>query len=796
MPRLDELVTAPQTARSDLQRYAEGLVLEDFVNSLFYENLFGILERSVVDTEPSEPVGVPGFDLEPGELYFRLDLPSNGRTLLFRVRHQPFLQPYRLTRPPVLIGEHGARTHRWRAASPVEVLSALAADHLIANGADSLPNLDGCLADLDAAVSKTADCLLGDRFPDGLDDRLSPGGKRWLRMISQRQRAITRNRAIAEEAAKERLLNAYLRERGVPDPRLSPDGLAAAGIPPEVADQIRSEDMPFRLSFPTTGKFLVGTLTYFSPGGHHQYGNQLWVSSAMDLSYSLVDSALDLANLLIGEVAALDPNTGVNDGRQHSLLKHIENSIEKTARYVGRSLPGGRSQLRLGSEDCFLAGEQRLIVGHPFHPTPKSTEGFSHADLERYAPELGASFQLHYFAVHPEVVDEGFLPEAGDRVIPASARLGARVRLGAGKRDWPLIPCHPWQAGFLRELPEVDQLIAAGQFVDLGPMGNPVFPTSSVRTVWDPQHAYFLKLPLAVRITNFVRINPPEHLRRSLDVSRAVTALWPEVPFGNFTVLREVGYRSITLPDLPEEHRDWISGCAGVLFREAHRPAGSASPIVLAALLEPSPFGEEPPIMEAIRLAAEARNHPISSSLVAEWLRRYLEISLIPLCWLFVQGGISLEAHAQNSLVSLRAGWPETFTVRDLEGASISRERAVTRRLFDGQLNEGSPAFYPDTEAWQRFKYYFLVNHLGHLIFTLARYTPSDERQLWQVARDVLQEQASLFRSGGGECYLEDLLDSPNLPAKANLLSRFQERGESPLYIPVPNPISRREVSA
>lgn len=614
-------------------------------------------------------------------------------------------------------------------------------------------------------------------------------------MITQSQHTMSRQRAIAEEAAKERLLNAYLRERGVPDPRLSPDELAAAGVPPEVADQIRSWGVPFRLPLPASAMVIVGAMTSFSPGGHHQYGRQCWVSSTMNMSHSLVGSALDLSKLLIAEIAARDANSSMNNDRQRSLLKHIENSIEKTACYVERSLPSGRSDLRLTSEDCFLAGEQRLIFGHPFHPTPKSTEGFSHADLERYAPELGASFQLHYFAVHPELVDEDFLTGARDQVIPTAVRAGARHRLGAGQQDWPLLPCHPWQANFLRELPEVDRLIASGQLADLGPMGRPVYPTSSVRTVWEPRHAYFLKLPLAVRITNFVRINPPEHLRRSLDVSRAVTALWPEVPFGNATVLREVGYRTLTLPDLPGEHRDWIAACAGVLFREAHRPAGSASPVVLAGLLEPSSSGDEPPIMQAIRLAAEARNHQFSSAFITEWLRRYLEISLIPLSWLFVHGGISLEAHAQNSLLSLHDGWPEAFTVRDLEGASISRERAITRRFFDGQINEGSPALYPDTEAWQRFKYYVLVNHLGHLIATLARYTANDERQMWQVVRRVLQERAALFRSGGCERYLEDLLDSPDLPAKANLLSRFQERGETPLYIPIPNPIHELEVS-
>ena len=32
-----------------------------------------------------------------------------------------------------------------------------------------------------------------------------------------------------------------------------------------------------------------------------------------------------------------------------------------------------------------------------------------------------------------------------------------------------------------------------------------------------------------------------------------------------------------------------------------------------------------------------------------------------------------------------------------------------------------------------------------------------------------------------------DLLERPVLPAKANLVSRFAERGEDPLYVDVPN---------
>ncbi len=156
MPRLSGAVAAPRPTRPDLQRHAEALVLEDLINILLYENLFGILDRGIVGVEPRELGDISGFDLDSGETYFRLNLPSTGRTLLFRVRQQPFPHPYRLSRPPVLVKDSDVTTGRWRAASPSEILAALAEDHPTGGSAGSLTNLDGCLADLDASVSQTA----------------------------------------------------------------------------------------------------------------------------------------------------------------------------------------------------------------------------------------------------------------------------------------------------------------------------------------------------------------------------------------------------------------------------------------------------------------------------------------------------------------------------------------------------------------------------------------------------------------------------------------------------------------
>jgi siderophore synthetase component len=198
---------------------------------------------------------------------------------------------------------------------------------------------------------------------------------------------------------------------------------------------------------------------------------------------------------------------------------------------------------------------------------------------------------------------------------------------------------------------------------------------------------------------------------------------------------------------------------------------------VVAGLLEDGPDGEEP---ELIRYVRQATGRPKADH-VAEWLRRYLEISLLPLLALFVADGISLEAHVQNSLLHLEGGWPARFWVRDMEGTSVSRQRWAVTGPRDA-IPAGSPVLYDDTEAWLRLKYYAVTNHLGHLLHVLGRHTEADESRLWRVVREVV-------RTAQSNRYANDLLKSSVLPAKANLISCFAGRGERPLYVDIPNPI-------
>ncbi len=165
-----------------------------------------------------------------------------------------------------------------------------------------------------------------------------------------------------------------------------------------------------------------------------------------------------------------------------------------------------------------------------------------------------------------------------------------------------------------------------------------------------------------------------------------------------------------------------------------------------------------------------------------------MHISMLPLLRILAGKGISFEAHLQNSLLTLKNGLPDCYYVRDLEGVSIDRHKAAEAGWIPTLIEDHSPVLYEEAKAWMRTKYYFFVNHLGSLIHTIAAYCREDEERYWGIVNHLLEQE----KSGADErllAYIDDLLYSDVLPAKANFTSCFLSKGEMPLFVNIPNPI-------
>nr|MDT0666501.1 IucA/IucC family protein [Micromonospora sp. DSM 115978] len=116
-----------------------------------------------------------------------------------------------------------------------------------------------------------------------------------------------------------------------------------------------------------------------------------------------------LAALLVREIATRD---GVEPASAAVALGRMIDSVRRVAVHVQARRTGitgtvrtsgttGMTEVGGAREAPFLAAEQSLVFGHPFHPASKARTEASDAELADYSPELGGQFRLHWFAAHP-----------------------------------------------------------------------------------------------------------------------------------------------------------------------------------------------------------------------------------------------------------------------------------------------------------------------------------------------------------------------------------------------------------
>ncbi|GAA3027888.1 IucA/IucC family protein [Streptosporangium longisporum] len=408
--------------------------------------------------------------------------------------------------------------------------------------------------------------------------------------------------------------------------------------------------------------------------------------------------------------------------------------------------------------DPWLASEQALVFGHPFHPSPKARGGDGWL---RYAPEAHASFPLRLLGVRRDV-----LAGAGD-----TSSLDA---LGQAPPGYALLPAHPWQLELLAA--DLAAPLADGRLIDLGEGSRRAVPTSSVRTVYEPLIDRCLKFSLDVRITNCLRKNSWYELAGAVELSRRLEPVFRDLSaaFPGTRWLPEPGYRSAAL---------------GTRLLEG-----------LGVIVRVAPWSVcRPGVTPLLSGALAAAGHPVADPV--GWWRAYVERVAPPVLEAYLGHGVVLEPHLQNVLIGVdAAGLPVEAVFRDLEGTKLVAGRHEVSGL-PGRVAEALT--YDPAAGWDRVVYCLMVNHLPEIAASLTETAPGSGdgdgpgdgdrdgnglgRELWAVAREVLAGYAG---SRGWPRPVADLLSGRPLPAKANLSVRWARSADrSAGYVPVANPL-------
>ncbi|GHB71583.1 hypothetical protein GCM10010347_47350 [Streptomyces cirratus] len=561
----------------------------------------------------------------------------------------------------------------------------------------------------------------------------------------------------AEAATVENLLRCWVRESGIG----RPDGPVGTLL---------------RIPLPASGVALLVAVRHWSPTGWHRFAPARLEGAPADAP------ALDAVTL-----AALIAREGT--GRAADLVGRVADSVRRTAEFIA-----DRRQRPIPPEpiatDLFLTAEQSLLLGHPLQPDPKSREGLSEAEVRRYSPELHGSFPLHWFAIAPSVLATDSAWTERGRPVPATqllSRLAPGLPMPAGTTPLPL---HPWQARDLLDRPAVAALRDAGLLTDLGPYGDPWYPTSSVRTVHRPGSPAMLKLSLGLRITNSRRENLRKELHRGVEVHRLLRAglaeQWQAAHPG-FDIVRDPAWVAVDTPDGPP-----VPGLDALL---RHNPFRSGDdPVCIAALTAPRPWPGRTTmrsrLAETVSRLAASTGRP-TRAVAAEWFLRYLDHVVLPVLGLDALAGIALEAHQQNTLVLLDpAGWPVGGRYRDNQGYYFRDSHRAELEFRLPGIGNVSDTFVSDAVTDERFAYYLGINNVFGLIGAFGSQNLADERVLLAAFRRFLGKASRL----GPLPSL--LLDSPTLRCKANLLTRLGGLDElvgpvdtQSVYVTITNPL-------
>lgn len=592
------------------------------------------------------------------------------------------------------------------------------------------------------------------------------------------------DKQIAEQATIQSFLNCYLRETNRGEKLCNGEGAIA-----QVLTQTNTRQL-IRCSLLHQRIQIFAGLQYWSLTGRHLF--------AFPIYYQPFDSAglleLDYVTLVALITKELTLIKG-NGDRVDELLLRVIQSCQNIERFV-RSRRTEVNSLYAWKQ-AFGQTEQSLIFGHHLHPTPKSRQGFSEDEMAVYSPELRGRFALHYFWAHHSIIQQGSaLPQTAVELVKAQLQADSTVPAEfkttyCQNDDYALIPVHPWQANWLRHQPAVQQLIHQGVLQDLGTQGKAFLPTSSIRTVYHPDAAYMFKLSLNIKVTNSVRTNLYKELERGVEVSRVLDSPIGEdlrMHFPQFEIIRDPAYVTVRLPGEGE-----ASSFAAILRTNPFVADPTTDATCLIALCQDAMTRTGSRLSSIIHtLAAQEQRSTAEVSL--DWFRRYLQISLKPILWLYFTYGIAIEAHQQNSVLQLQDGYPLRFFYRDNQGYYY---RQSFHRLLDSILpgiSQTSHTVCEDAIADERLTYYFFINNLFGLINAFGVAGLVDERSLLNEVQTALKQCA--FLDPGCSLLLQNLAQ-PKLRGKANLLTRFHDMDElvgslatQSVYVEIDNPLT------
>lgn len=423
----------------------------------------------------------------------------------------------------------------------------------------------------------------------------------------------------------------------------------------------------------------------------------------------------------------------------------------------------------------FAQAEQGLLVGHAFHPAPKSHEPFNQQQARRYLPDFGASFPLRWFAVDKRQLCGDSLNLTLQQRLQRFAAESAPQLLAHFSDDVWLLPMHPWQADHLLTQSWCQDLVAQGLLHDLGEAGERWLPTSSSRSLYSASNRDMIKFSLSVRLTNSVRTLSVKEVKRGIRLARlAQTSRWQQLQarYPTFRVMQEDGWAGLRSADGTIQEESLMALRDNLLFDQPQSQTN-----VLVTLTQAAPDGGDSLLAAAVRRLASRLNLPLQQA-AHIWLDAYCQQVLLPLFSTEADYGLVLLAHQQNILVEMQQDLPIGMLYRDCQGSGFTRDAGPWLEEIGEADAENR---FSEQQLLRYFPYYLLVNSSLAVTAALAAAGFDSEEPLMARVRDAL---SGLRASAKNTLCLDYVLDSGHWNCKGNFFCYLHDHNENTIVDP------------
>lgn len=540
---------------------------------------------------------------------------------------------------------------------------------------------------------------------------------------------------------------------------------------------------------------LLVPIKYYSLVGRHDYERKFLIRSDIT-KQSREISFLEMIDILLHHLAE---KYQASPTQLNTFFKRIENSLSNITSAMNWRLEE-INNLYSKSVVNFLEAEQALLIGHSFHPHPKSKEEFSDEDYKTFSPEAGGEFSIHWLLVKPEVLHQqkskNFLEEKWTESLWANDNGDINYSSFLTKGYIPF-PVHPWQWSILKKNKDIQNYISNNLIIDCGEnvCAKKWSATSSLRSLYEKSSPYMLKFSLSVRLTNSVRHLLPHEVVRGIEVVDVCsTKMGKEYvqSFPDFHIIYEPAFMALI-----DSEKKIINETTVAMRLNPFDEKEAAQKLVLATLTQDHPaLGASLIGLMLQRESIVTEMHISDIGIV--WFEIFLEKVIRPIILAQANFGILLGAHQQNLIIGIYNNMPEISYFRDCQGTGYSE---LGFELFSkdvGLIARENGNILEEKMGNILFTYYLIINSTFNVIATIAKDTGIAESQLVKCLRDKLLAWKAMGVKDPS-CF-DYILFEKTLLQKGNFKCSFgnlnENTSENPLalYNPIPNPIYENEL--